>query len=79
MPLHRFRCTACGHEQDELFLKSTDDPDKPEDPCGGCGGPPSGMKRRMSAPTPVGPIHSNVVDVAPGWSGQVHRGTPKQR
>ena len=78
MPIHRFRCGQCGHEQDELFILSTEDPDKPEESCGGCGAGPEGLKRLMSAPTPVGPIHSNVVQLSSTWSAQVHKGVSKE-
>lgn len=79
MPIHRFRCRACGSEQDELFIMSTDDPDKPQTPCGGCGKGPENLERLMSAATPIGPIFSNVVEAGPGWSAQIHKHSPKQK
>lgn len=81
MPIHRFRCEACGHEQDELFIRSTDDPDKPEEPCEKCSADPSSRKRLMSAPTPhfVGPGWGNTTEIAPGWSAQVHKGVSREQ
>lgn len=73
MPIHRFKCKRCGFEQDELFILSTDDPDEPQTPCGGCRADPEELERLMSAATPIGPIFSNVQDVAPGWSAQIHK------
>ena len=78
MPIHSFRCGECGHLQDELFIRSTDDPDRPEEACESCGAEPSHRKRQLSAPTPIGPIFSNVQAVAPGWSAQVHKGVSKE-
>ncbi len=78
MPIHMFRCRSCGHEQEELFVRSTDDPDRPEETCENCGADPAERKRLISAPTPIGPIFSNVHAVAPGWSAQVHKGVSKE-
>jgi hypothetical protein len=79
MPIHRFRCKLCGSEQDELFILSTDNPDRPDEPCGNCGAHPSKLERLMSAATPIGPIFSNVTEVAPGWSARFQKnGKPKE-
>lgn len=79
MPIHQFRCRACSHEQDELFIKSTDDPDKPEEACEACGASSSQRERMISAPTAhfVGPGWGNVTEVAPGWSARVDKGGNK--
>ena len=77
MPIHRYLCGSCGHEQDELFLRSTDDPAHPGEPCEVCGADPSMRRRLMSAPTPIGPIFSNVKEVAPGFSSRFYKGNAK--
>lgn len=70
MPLYDFRCRACDHVQEEFLSRSSG---SPEDPCEECGAEAAKRERMIGTPTPVGPIFSNVVDVAPGWSGQVHK------